>query len=76
MASAACRTCVSVMPQPKLFQLFHPNGGVSAGLREQQLQAQQLQARQLQAQQHRTQQRRTQPGQAQPKRPDGEQSPP
>jgi hypothetical protein len=32
MASAAWRTTVSLTPHPKLFQLFHPNGGVSAGL--------------------------------------------
>jgi hypothetical protein len=32
IASAAWRTCASVTPHPKLFQLFHPNGGVSAGL--------------------------------------------
>src|SRR4051794_38544233 len=32
IASAAWRTCASVTPQPKLFQLFHPSGGVSAGL--------------------------------------------
>ena len=32
IASAAWRTAVSVTPQPKLFQLFQPSGGVSAGL--------------------------------------------
>lgn len=32
IASAAWRTCASVIPQPKLFQLFQPRGGVSAGL--------------------------------------------
>ncbi|GAA2250311.1 hypothetical protein GCM10010145_17160 [Streptomyces ruber] len=32
IASAAWRTWVSVIPHPKLFQLFHPSGGVSAGL--------------------------------------------
>jgi hypothetical protein len=32
MASAAWRTCASVIPHPKLFQLFQPRGGVSAGL--------------------------------------------
>ncbi|GHE93254.1 hypothetical protein GCM10018772_16280 [Streptomyces fumanus] len=32
IASAAWRTWASVMPHPKLFQLFHPSGGVSAGL--------------------------------------------
>jgi hypothetical protein len=32
IASAAWRTWVSVIPHPKLFQLFQPNGGVSAGL--------------------------------------------
>src|SRR5436309_2196 len=32
IASAACRTCASVTPHPKLFQLFQPRGGVSAGL--------------------------------------------
>ncbi|GGQ58460.1 hypothetical protein GCM10010216_20470 [Streptomyces flaveolus] len=32
IASAAWRTWVSVTPQPKLFQLFHPSGGLSAGL--------------------------------------------
>jgi hypothetical protein len=32
IASAAWRTCASVIPHPKLFQLFHPSGGVSAGL--------------------------------------------
>src|SRR6188768_1157999 len=32
IASAAWRTWPSVMPQPKLFQLFQPSGGVSAGL--------------------------------------------
>ena len=32
MASAAWRTCASVIPHPKLFQLFQPIGGVSAGL--------------------------------------------
>src|SRR3954465_3431233 len=31
-ASAAWRTCASVIPHPKLFQLFQPSGGVSAGL--------------------------------------------
>src|SRR3954452_11304008 len=32
IASAAWRTCASVIPHPKLFQLFQPRGGVSAGL--------------------------------------------
>ncbi|CAM5417871.1 hypothetical protein SGLAM104S_02736 [Streptomyces glaucescens] len=32
IASAAWRTWASVIPHPKLFQLFHPSGGVSAGL--------------------------------------------
>ena len=32
MVSAAWRTWPSVMPQPKLFQLFQPSGGVRAGL--------------------------------------------
>src|SRR5688500_7493979 len=32
IASAAWRTWASVMPQPKLFQLFQPIGGVTAGL--------------------------------------------
>ena len=32
IASAAWRTCASVTPHPKLFQLFQPSGGVSAGL--------------------------------------------
>lgn len=32
IASAAWRTCASVIPHPKLFQLFQPSGGVSAGL--------------------------------------------
>jgi hypothetical protein len=30
MESAICRTNVSVTPQPNLFQLFQPMGGVSA----------------------------------------------
>src|SRR5687767_7593307 len=32
IVSAAWRTWASVIPQPKLFQLFQPSGGVSAGL--------------------------------------------
>ncbi|OAH10359.1 hypothetical protein STSP_63100 [Streptomyces jeddahensis] len=32
IASAAWRTWASVIPHPKLFQLFQPSGGVSAGL--------------------------------------------
>ena len=32
LLAAAWRTCASVIPHPKLFQLFQPNGGVSAGL--------------------------------------------
>ncbi|GAA0350077.1 hypothetical protein GCM10009540_82960 [Streptomyces turgidiscabies] len=32
IASAAWRTWASVIPHPKLFQLFQPKGGVSAGL--------------------------------------------
>jgi hypothetical protein len=32
IASAAWRTWASVIPHPKLFQLFQPSGGVRAGL--------------------------------------------